>query len=178
MGKQHKALKNGFTLIELLVVVLIMAVLAGIALPKYFTVTKLAKVKTTLASLTPIIKANNHYFLVNGQYTPDIEKLDVSIPYNSKKSEDVDGEISTVFSTTWGRFNIKDNGDINVRFSDIMGNAHITLFNPNTVREDGLDGYDGKCMVPDPKDKEELTVCAQLGTLLDNGSGKQYGIKL
>ena len=178
MGEKHEATKNGFTLIELLVVVLIMAVLAAIALPKYFTVTKLAKVKTTLASLSPIIKANNHYFLVSGQYTPDIDKLDVSVPYQSKKAEDVDGELSTVFTTSWGKFNIRDNGDISVRFSDAMGNAHITLFNPNTVREDGLDGYDGKCMVPDPKDKEELTVCAQLGTLLNNASGKQYGINL
>lgn len=178
MEQKHESNKKGFTLIELLVVVIITAVLAAIALPKYFTVVKLTKVKTTLASLAPIIKANNNYLLVSGQYTPDIDKLDVSIPYESKRTEDEDGETSTVFTTSWGRFNVRDNSDISVRFNDVMGNAHITLFNPSAAREDGLDGYDGKCMVPDPKDKEELTVCAQLGTLLNNASGKQYGIKL
>jgi general secretion pathway protein G len=46
--------RRGFTLIELLLVLVILAVLAGVALPVYFGQAKEAKVKATKASLSNI----------------------------------------------------------------------------------------------------------------------------
>ncbi len=59
---------KGFTLIELLVVVLIMGVLAAIALPQYYYLTNVTKVKANMSNLRSIADAFERYALVNGEY--------------------------------------------------------------------------------------------------------------
>ncbi len=62
-------MKNkGFTLIELLVVVLIIGVLAAIALPQYYYLTNVTKVKANMSNLRSIADALERYALVNGEY--------------------------------------------------------------------------------------------------------------
>ncbi len=72
--------KKGFTLIELLVVVLIIGILAAIAVPQY----EKSVWKTRFASVKSIVRsiknAEEAYYLVNNDYTPDLEKLDISAP--------------------------------------------------------------------------------------------------
>lgn len=62
--KNHK----GFTLIELLVVVLIIGVLAAIALPQYYYVTNVTKVKANMNTVKAIADASDRYALANGEY--------------------------------------------------------------------------------------------------------------
>ena len=71
---------KGFTLIELLVVVLIVGVLAAVALPQYqVTVWKIRY--AGLKSLThDIARAEEIYYLGNGDYTTDFAKLDIQAP--------------------------------------------------------------------------------------------------
>ena len=72
--------KRAFTLIELLVVVLIIGILAAIALPQY----EKAVEKTHLATFMPLVRAihdaEETYYLANGEYTSDLEALDIQIP--------------------------------------------------------------------------------------------------
>ena len=77
--KHNKA----FTLIELLVVVLIIGILAAVAVPQY----QKAVIKTRYATIKGIThniaSAEQVYFLENGTYTTDFEKL--SISFGEKK---------------------------------------------------------------------------------------------
>ena len=72
--------KKGFTLIELLVVVLIIAVLAAIALPKYHLAVEKTRATERLQLATHIARAQFSFYLTNNVYATSLDQLDVSFP--------------------------------------------------------------------------------------------------
>lgn len=73
-------MKKGFTLIELLVVVLIIGILASVALPQYRKAVLKARATEGVTLLRSIEKAEDIYFMANGQYTKDLDALDLDLP--------------------------------------------------------------------------------------------------
>src|SRR3989338_1916407 len=60
--------KKGFTLLEILIVVVILGVVAGLALPAYFSTIEKARAQEALSSLSATRQAMIQYFSEQGTY--------------------------------------------------------------------------------------------------------------
>lgn len=79
----NKNENRGFTLIEILIAVLIIGVLAAIALPQYFRAVEQARSLEGKSYLEQVARAEQFFFLQNGEYTTDFSELDIKVTKES-----------------------------------------------------------------------------------------------
>ncbi len=112
--------KKAFTLIELLVVVLIIGILAAVAVPQY----QKAILKTRFAQLLiindSIVKAENLYFLANGEYTQDLSILDITLPAIPSIQYDISGTSPSLHTSVY----LRNNGKNIVTLQEYLGTGH------------------------------------------------------
>lgn len=75
-----RKMKKGFTLTELLVVVLIIGILAAVALPQYQVAVLKSRYMQAVVTATALRRAQDIYYMANGEYATDITVLDVDLP--------------------------------------------------------------------------------------------------
>ncbi len=105
--KTYPGIKNaaearlgGFTLIELLVVILIIGILAGVALPQYEYAVRKARFQKMVPMVDGLVKAQKSYFMANGNYSSDVDALDISLPENFVRNAGATGASDGVMSCT------------------------------------------------------------------------------
>ncbi len=99
-------MQKGFTLIEMLVVVLIIGILATIALPQYQRSIERARAVQAREMLMALARAEQAYFLENGEYTGRFSLLNVEVPFTGTEKFDTSTNIQETRSNGQWSFQI------------------------------------------------------------------------
>ena len=99
--KESKAFGGpGFTLTEILVTIVIMAILAGLALPRYNMFMKKMKSQEAVGILLNILSDQLSYYKDNGSYATQMTDLDVQVPTPKNFNDVVPGSVTLDCSGT------------------------------------------------------------------------------
>lgn len=89
-------MKQGFTLIELLVVVLIIGILSAIALPQYTKAVEKSRAAEAIQMLGDLATAEQIYYMSTGNFTDNLDELDIELPNISENTAKTKNFILTV----------------------------------------------------------------------------------
>jgi prepilin-type N-terminal cleavage/methylation domain-containing protein len=151
---------KAFTLIELLVVVLIAGILAAVALPQYQVAVLKSRFATVMQNVKVLKEAQERYYLTNGEYTLDFDKLDIRMP----GCDIIYNRLLCSQTNTLYRIGIDSNGNIelvggyDLSYDNNWGRITYRIFLDNSVHK----GTGCRATKPDV-DKIAVKVCGSFG---------------
>ena len=126
MKRNRNGAARGFSLVELLAVVLILAVLAGVAVPLYINTRKTSAARACKANIAAIAAAESTYAVRNGSYGTMAQLVSAVEGFAEEPKCPLDGATYTVAvdSPGAGQVTIECPHDLAaaaVKHSDVMG---------------------------------------------------------
>ncbi len=174
-------MKKGFTLIELLVVVLIIGILAAIALPQYRRVVMKANVHKGIPLVASLFEAEQLYYMLNGEYTSDLDLLDAEIPIDSSCEKWQSGTISG-WDCSWGGLEVAQDVvsfvyPVHTPPTSYVAIVYGHLLKNEIALQGRFRGYSRYCLAR-PNNSVAQAVCEDMGGVLvdSNGTWKYYGL--
>ena len=171
---------NGFTLIELLVVVLIIGILAAVAVPQYQKAVAKSRYTTLKVLTRALAEAEEMYYLANGQYTTDIDELNVNFP-DSVINITGNNNVARAYYFSWGEcsliINANNDGSPRIYCKRTDGGVH-----PGRLLEHSSGmyaAYAGRnyCVVDTPSISYLRKICLEEnGEVIPGAGGTMYAV--
>ena len=121
---------KAFTLIELLVVVLIIGILAAVALPQYQVAVAKSRLMQAVTLAKSIKDAEEVYYLANGEYTTDLDVLNVGVADYAVMAD----------ITNYSKIRLQNGYILEVAINGYGDAERVTVFTPDYIRTGKLHG--------------------------------------
>jgi len=167
---QKKGFRKGFTLVEMMIVVAIIAILAGVAIPRYTKYVRRSEAVEAIGFLKQIVDAESAYFSSHGKFYVEPSATDMNKTIQVLNLDNLTGKFE--YGLQVGG---TDGNTILVRANKPGESNYVYMFYPPENSGNGIIKQGGQNYEPDEWDNTAYTLNyvnkENIVVTLDNGAG-------